>query len=195
MIIAITANGDSLDARVCPSIARCQNFVFYDTDLEDIVDAADNPEREILDGGSLEAAEVIVGHDTEILITGDVDPAAGDILGAGGVQVQICTGGTVKSAIERCLAGELELTSGPNRGFYPGLGSPETPHTRETEGGVNHANDPGREETDAEVVGVEEECMCLMCGYTMPHEAGSPACEVTPCPRCGANMARNLRAA
>lgn len=191
MIIAITTNGDNVEAPVSGSFTRCHQFIFFDSELGDVSDVVDNPERELPDGGGLEAAEIIVKHDTEILITGEIDPEAGDILGAGGVQFQICTNGSVRSAIDRCLAGELPLAPGPERGIYPGVGSPETPHSHR----VPEENDPGREETEEEVVGAEEGCECLMCGYVMPHEAGSPACEFTPCPRCGANMSRFYRAA
>lgn len=191
MIIAITANGDTLDAPVAGDFKRCHQFIFFDSDLGDIVDVVDNPEREIPDGGGLEAAEVIVARDAEILITGDVDPEAGDILGAGGVQVQVCSTGSVGAAVEACLAGELPLSAGTSRGIYPGPGSPEIPHTRES----GDEQNPGVDNRDAEVVGAEAECECLVCGYTMPHEAGGPACEDTPCPRCGSYMARIYKAA
>lgn len=190
MLIAITANGEDLDSPVECSFEKCQNFIFYDTEIREIVDVVDNPAIEILEGGSLEAGEEVVGHDVEALLTGDIDPDAGDVLGRGGIEVYLCTEGTVESAIEQFLTGDLELRPGPSRGTYPGPGSPETPHSREPSPG----SDPGREETDAEVVGVEVECVCPVCGEVVPQEGPEGAeCETMECPRCGSSMIRHLK--
>ncbi len=44
------------------------------------------------------------------------------------------------------------------------------------------AGGPGR-------AGPVKECMCLNCGYRMPHQPGIP-CRQTRCPRCGMPMVR-----
>jgi predicted Fe-Mo cluster-binding NifX family protein len=135
----------------------------------------------------LEAGQIIVGHDAGALLTGDIDPEAGDIISAGGVEAYICTDGTVMSAIERFLTGDLEIRPGPSRGFYPGPGSAETPHSRDASPG----SDPGREEAEEEVVGVEVQCICPLCGTVVPLGASSGTCELMECPHCGSNMDRH----
>ncbi|MCD6331624.1 MAG: hypothetical protein J7L80_05430 [Thermoplasmata archaeon] len=37
--------------------------------------------------------------------------------------------------------------------------------------------------------GPPKECVCLNCGYRMPHQPGIP-CRQMKCPRCGAPMVR-----
>lgn len=191
MRIAITANGEDLDAPVAGELMACSHFVIYDTEEDAIVEVEDNPGPEIPEhGGALEAAEALIGLDPEALLTGEIDPDAGDRIAAAGVEVYVCTDGTVRSAVERFKTGDLELRPGsPNRGFYPGPGSAATPHTRES----SPAPPFGRETIDTEIVGHELECVCPSCGWTTPKGPGGQACELPPCPRCGASMESRMK--
>ena len=184
MLIAITAKGGELHSPVNGQFERCRTFLFYDTDAREILDVVDNPALGIPDGGAREAAQAIVSHDAEAILTGEIDPEAGDILAAGGVEVYLCANGTVESAIERFMSGDLELRPGDSHGSAPGRA--ETPHTRPASPG----SDPGREEANEEVVGAELECVCPVCGTTLAPEPGLTEADTQRCPNCNSLMLR-----
>lgn len=187
MIVAITTNGGELDSPVEGQFDKSHYFIFYDTDLGEITDLADNPLVESYGEEGQEAGQVIVEHDAQALLTGEIDPDAGDVLAEGGVEAYICTDGTVRSAIERFLTGDLELRPGPSRGICPGPGSAETPHSRTPSPG----SDPGREETDTAIIGIEVKCICPLCGTVIEQGVGGASCELMHCPHCGSNMVRH----
>jgi len=117
MNIIITANGAGLDAPSSPIFGRCPVFVFVDTDTM-AVESVNNPAAAAGGGAGIQAAQLIVEHGAQAVISGNVGPNAFNVLQAANLPVYTFNGGTVRQAVEAYKEGQLnainKATSGPH---------------------------------------------------------------------------------
>ncbi|GEM_PF-880947 len=105
-IIAITSNGTSLDSEVSQTFGRCQYILFYDC-KEETLTVMENPGVEMRSGAGRNAAELVINHGADYVITGNVGGNVKSRLKE--AEVQLVTGLTkaitVKEAIEMVHSG------------------------------------------------------------------------------------------
>jgi predicted Fe-Mo cluster-binding NifX family protein len=98
MKIAISANGQNLDAEVDPRFGRCQYFIIADTETEEF-EALDNSSATAAGGAGISAAQMIVKKGVEAVLTGNCGPNAHQVLSPAGIKVITGVSGKVKDAI------------------------------------------------------------------------------------------------
>jgi predicted Fe-Mo cluster-binding NifX family protein len=107
MKIAVTSTGSDLDSPMSPIFGRCPMFIFIEDDGDE-VEAVKNPAMDARGGAGIQAAQFVVNHGAEAIITGRVGPNAMDVLRAANIPIYIFQGGSVRQAIESFKAGKLE---------------------------------------------------------------------------------------
>ncbi len=114
MKIAVTSQGPDLNSQVDPRFGRAKNFIVVDTDTDEfsVHDNAQNLSAP--QGAGIQAGRTVVELGVTTLITGNVGPKAFATLQAGNVKVYPKASGTVKEAIGRFKAGQLEPADKPN---------------------------------------------------------------------------------
>jgi predicted Fe-Mo cluster-binding NifX family protein len=111
MKIAITANGKDLYSKVDLRFGRAFGFIIYDLDNDkyNFIDNAQN--LEAAQGAGIQAAQTVVNHDVEVLITGHCGPKAFKVLSAADIKIYVGAEGTVKEVIEKFKKNELKETT------------------------------------------------------------------------------------
>jgi len=120
MKIAVTSSGTDLDAEVDPRFGRCTNFIFVDTDTDE-VEVAANEGMMAAGGAGIQSAQIVADKGATVVLTGNCGPNAYRTLEAAGVKVIIGVAGTVREAVDKYKAGELSATEGPNVGAKFGV--------------------------------------------------------------------------
>lgn len=114
MKIAITAMEGTLQSQIDPRFGRGSFFIIYDTD-NDTHQMIDNlQDLNAVHGAGIQAAEIIIRHGANALVTGNCGPNAFRVLEAVGVKVYTGFSGTVFEAVNAVKKGELTGASSAN---------------------------------------------------------------------------------
>jgi predicted Fe-Mo cluster-binding NifX family protein len=118
MKIAVASTGNNLESAVSPIFGRSSAFIIVDLINGAIKDlsAIENPAKNETGSGNT-AAQFIVDHEIEILISGKLGPVAFHILKNTGIKVFKITSGSVKKNLERFREGKLEEITSLSGGF------------------------------------------------------------------------------
>ena len=107
MKVAVSATGSDLTASVDRRFGRCSWFLFVDAASLDF-EAVENKNADDTSGAGIACAQLVLEHDAEAVITGQVGPNAFEVLKQGGVKIYIASEGTsVKDALTQYQNGEL----------------------------------------------------------------------------------------
>ncbi len=112
MKICVTAQGPTLEAPVDTRFSRCANFTIRDPDTLEY-ESLPNPGAMPSGGAGAQAAQFVIDHEVEAVLTGHVGPGAYHTLNASGLKIYIGISGTVRDAISQFQAGKLSATSSP----------------------------------------------------------------------------------
>lgn len=116
--IAITSQGDNLNAAADTRFGRCAYFVILDTETEGF-EAVANRAVDAMGGAGPAAAQTIADRSVEVLITGNVGPNAFQTLRAASIKVFQVSSGTVGEAFQRYKEGKLpELSDSSVAGHF-----------------------------------------------------------------------------
>lgn len=108
MKVAVTAQGPGLDSPVDPRFGRARQFVLVDSDSGEFT-AHDNAQSlNAPQGAGIQAAQAVARLGAEAVLTGHVGPKAFATLRAARVAVYTGVTGTVREAVERFTAGQLQ---------------------------------------------------------------------------------------
>ena len=110
MKIAITSQGDNLEASVDTRFGRCAYFIIVDPETE-AFEAVSNPAIDAMGGAGPQAAQTIADKGAEAVITGNVGPNAFQTLRAASVKIYQVASGTVKETLAKYKSGELQELS------------------------------------------------------------------------------------
>ena len=121
MKIAISANGQNLDAEVDPRFGRCQYFIIADTETEEF-EALDNSSASAAGGAGITAAQTVVGKGVEAVLTGNCGPNAHQVLSAAKIKVITGVSGKVKDAIAEYKLGTYTAAQQANVPDHFGMG-------------------------------------------------------------------------
>jgi len=210
MLVAITAQNDSLDSPVDPRFGRCAWFIFYDTDKDEVVESVRNEAAVAAGGAGIQAAQFVVNKGAKAVITGNVGPNASAVLDGAGIEVYVGASGTVKEALEAFKKGQLAKASGPTVAVGAGMGQgapqqgasqtppPQMPFYGGGFGrgmgwgrgrGMGGGRGMGWGRGRGRGWGPPATCVCPSCGNSVPHTPGVP-CRSMRCPNCGLPMMR-----
>jgi predicted Fe-Mo cluster-binding NifX family protein len=114
MKIIVTASGETLDSPVDPRFGRAEAFILFDDETGDFEALNNSTNRDLAQGAGIQAAALASKVDAKCVITGHCGPKAFRALEAAGVEVFVGAKGTIREALDRFKAGELESASEPN---------------------------------------------------------------------------------
>jgi predicted Fe-Mo cluster-binding NifX family protein len=114
MKIAVTAQSNQVPAQVDPRFGRTQWFAVFDTDTAAWTWVGNEQALNQPQGAGIQAAQHVVEHGVEVVLTGHCGPKAFRTLSAAGVAVVVNVTGTVEQAVELYRAGSLQPTHAAN---------------------------------------------------------------------------------
>ena len=114
MKIAITTNGDGLDARVDPRFGRAPRFLVYFLETGAFTLKENTQNLHAAQGAGIQSAMHLCGEEVDCVITGHCGPKAFATLDAAGIKVYTCADTTVGEAIRRLKNGKLAPASEAN---------------------------------------------------------------------------------
>jgi predicted Fe-Mo cluster-binding NifX family protein len=114
MKIAVTAESNGAAAKVDPRFGRTKWFAVYDTDTEEWNWVSNDQALNLPQGAGIQAAQHVVNHDVEVLLTGHCGPKAFQTLTASGVKVFVNVTGTIEQAIKQYQEDALQPATAPD---------------------------------------------------------------------------------
>ena len=108
MKIVVTSQGSDLSSQVDPRFGRARFFIVVDTDTEEFSVHDNTQNLNAAQGAGIQAGRTVVELGATAVVTGHVGPKAFTTLQAGNVQVFPGATGTVREAIEKFKAGQLQ---------------------------------------------------------------------------------------
>jgi predicted Fe-Mo cluster-binding NifX family protein len=121
MRIVVSAQGENLETPASPVFGRCPSYIFVDTETMQF-EAVPNPAMNQGGGAGIQAAQFVVEHGAQAVLTGSLGPNAFDVLKAAGVAGYLVREGTVRQAAEAFRAGQLQPMGGANVAAHAGMG-------------------------------------------------------------------------
>jgi predicted Fe-Mo cluster-binding NifX family protein len=121
MKIVISSQGEDLEAAISPVFGRCPTFLFVDTETGQF-EAVANPAISQGGGAGVQAAQFVVEHGAQAVLSGNLGPNAFDVLLAAEVPGYLVSDGTVGQAVEAFKAGRLQPMTGANVPAHAGMG-------------------------------------------------------------------------
>lgn len=114
MKVAISAQGEDLDALVDPRFGRARWFIIADTETGDW-QALDNAANVEASGGAgVQAGSTVAAEGVDAVITGNVGPNAHKVMATAGITVhQVENGVVVREALAAFAHGELPPLAAP----------------------------------------------------------------------------------
>ncbi|NPV52699.1 MAG: dinitrogenase iron-molybdenum cofactor biosynthesis protein [Firmicutes bacterium] len=121
MKLAITAQGENLDAAMDPRFGRCRFFIFIDMDTG-AFEAKENEGLLASGGAGPQSAQFLADNGADAVITGNIGPNAMRALQSVEIKVYVMSSGTVREALEAYEKGELQMLSDASVGSHFGMG-------------------------------------------------------------------------
>ena len=112
MKIAVTTSGTDLDSPFETRFGRSPGFVVFDTESGEAVAVDNGAGASAGHGAGPRAAEAIAGAGAEVVLTGNCGPKAYQALRAAGIKVFVGSASTVRDAIEKFQAGQMQEFTG-----------------------------------------------------------------------------------
>ena len=117
MIVAIPTEESHSGSPLCVSFGRAPYFMFYDTDKK-TSEFFPNPGAKAAGGAGIQAAQFVVDHKAEALVTVRAGQNAGEVLLAAGVAVWKASGHTAAEELKALEAGNLSRLNSFHAGFH-----------------------------------------------------------------------------
>jgi predicted Fe-Mo cluster-binding NifX family protein len=121
MKVAVSSNGDNLDAQLDPRFGRCAFFLVVNPDNMSF-EAFNNESAAQGGGAGIQAAQFLASQGVAAVITGNCGPNAVQTLSAAGVDLLAGQAGTVKEVVQRYKKGNLRPTSEATVDNHFGMG-------------------------------------------------------------------------
>ncbi len=120
MKIAVSSNGENLDAQVDPRFGRCQFFVVVNPD-DMSFEVLNNESAAQAGGAGIQTAQFLASQGVATVLTGNCGPNAVQTLAAAGIELFTGQAGTIREVIERFKTGNLNPTSEANVDSHFGM--------------------------------------------------------------------------
>ena len=116
MKIAIPVDDASMNTNICISFGRTPYFLLYDTESKDATFLS-NSAASSQGGAGIKAAQMILDHNAEVLLTPRCGENAAEVFNAANVQIYKTSGDQLMQNIQSFENGELPLLNE----IHPGL--------------------------------------------------------------------------
>jgi predicted Fe-Mo cluster-binding NifX family protein len=120
MKVAVSSNGENLDAQIDPRFGRCQLFVVVNPD-DMSLEVLNNESAAQAGGAGIQTAQFLAAQGVAAVITGNCGPNAVQTLAAAGIELFTGQAGTIREVIERFKTGNLNPTSEANVDSHFGM--------------------------------------------------------------------------
>ena len=114
MIIAVTAQGRDLKGDVDPRFGRAKHFLFVDSETMSFEVVENQQNLSLPQGAGIQAAQHVVNHEPEVVLTGNCGPKAFKTLQAAGIKVVVGVSGKIEDALQAYLRGDFEHAKDAN---------------------------------------------------------------------------------
>lgn len=114
MRVAVTTQGTSLDAEVDPRFGRARNFLLVETMTMKSQVIQNAQSLNLPQGAGIQAAQNILQHLPEVILTGNCGPKAFRVLEAAKVRVVVGVKGKIADAVRDYLEGKYAPATGAN---------------------------------------------------------------------------------
>jgi predicted Fe-Mo cluster-binding NifX family protein len=114
MRIAVSSEGTELSARVDSRFGRTKWFILYDTDTGEFESINNEQVLNLSQGAGIQAAQHLVDHNADVVLTGHCGPNAFRTLATAGLEVVLGASGTVGEAIKQFQEGGLRAAKAPD---------------------------------------------------------------------------------
>lgn len=113
MKIAISANGQNLDATINDRFGRCPYFLIVETDDMN-VEVRENTNANLSTGAGIQAASMLAAEGAQVVVTGNCGPKAMQVFNEAGVEVSLNGKGIVRNVVEAFKKGALPPSAAAN---------------------------------------------------------------------------------
>ena len=110
MKVAVSSNGEDLNAQLDPRFGRCAYFLVVDPDNMSF-EAFENKSAVQGGGAGIQVAQFLASQGVEAVITGNCGPNAVQTLSAAGVELFVGQAGIIKEVVQKFKNGHLKPTS------------------------------------------------------------------------------------
>ncbi len=117
MKVAISAQGTNLDAQASDVFGRAPTMIFVDTDTL-VFEAVPNPAMTQGGGAGTSAAQFVISHGAEAILSGTMGPNALQVFESAGVPAYIVPACTVRQAIDLLKTHRLERVEKARPSFW-----------------------------------------------------------------------------
>jgi predicted Fe-Mo cluster-binding NifX family protein len=114
MRIAVSAQGKNLNAEVDPRFGRTSKFIIVDSETMDFQVIENSQNLNLPQGAGIQAAQNVIPHNPDVVLTGNCGPKAYKVLEAAKVPVIVGVKGTIRKAVQEYLDGHYEAAGGAN---------------------------------------------------------------------------------
>ena len=114
MRVAVTSQGDDLEAEVDSRFGRASKFLLVDTDTMSFEVIENTQNLNLPQGAGIQTAQNIAQQNPEVVLTGNCGPKAFKALQAAGIEVVIGIQGKIRDAIQDYLEGKYQHTKEAN---------------------------------------------------------------------------------
>lgn len=108
MKIALTSQGETLEAALDVRFGRAENFIIYDTGDHTVQVVPNIQNLNALQGAGIQAATTVASAGAEAVVTGHCGPKAFKVLEAAGIKVYASKETTVAGALKAFEEGRIE---------------------------------------------------------------------------------------
>jgi predicted Fe-Mo cluster-binding NifX family protein len=108
MRIVITSQGDDLEAEVDSRFGRTSKFLLVETDTMSFQVIENSQSLNLPQGAGIQAAQNVIPHKPDVVLTGNCGPKAFKTLEAASVHVVLGVKGKIKDAIHAYLDGKYQ---------------------------------------------------------------------------------------
>lgn len=109
MKIALTSQGETLDAPLDTRFGRAKNFIVYDTESGEISVVPNHQNLNAAQGAGIQAATTVASTGAAAVISGHCGPKAFKVLETAGIKVYTTQESTGTAALAAYEAGRLEV--------------------------------------------------------------------------------------
>jgi predicted Fe-Mo cluster-binding NifX family protein len=108
MRVVITSQGEDLEGNVDARFGRAAKFLLVDTDSMSLQVIENTQSLNLARGAGIQAAQNVITHKPDVVLTGNCGPKAFKVLQAAGVRVALGVKGKIRDAIQAYLDGRYQ---------------------------------------------------------------------------------------
>ena len=114
MRVAVTTNGNDLEAQIDSRFGRAPKFLVVDTETQQFEVIANTQSLDLAQGAGIQSAQNLLPYKPDVVLTGNCGPKAFRVLQAAGIKVAVGVKGRIADAVKDYLDGKYKEASEAN---------------------------------------------------------------------------------